>query len=265
MHFPALSHNVRAHITPTGHPEDDMKTIAKLDTIYDGWSKFQLAHVRLSDGTIIKRQIEDHGRAIVVLPYDVKRRTTILVRQFRPPVYMMTGQQDLLEVIAGIVDEDDIAAAARREAEEEAGLTLTHLEHVGCFFSIPGISTERVDYFLAEYSKKSRTSAGGGLASEHEEIEVIEMPLAELASLADSGALQDVKTFTLIQTLRLKRPELFPAFAEPQKNGDDPAPGKAATTTKPVKTAASAKSASGGKRVQATKATDSSKRKKRET
>jgi nudix-type nucleoside diphosphatase (YffH/AdpP family) len=200
-----------------------MKTIAKLDTLYEGWSKFLLAHVRLSDGTIIKRQVEDHGRAVVVLPYDPARRTAILVRQFRVPVYMVTEQQDLLEVIAGIVDEDDIAAAARREAEEEAGLTLAHMEHVGCFFSIPGISTERVDYFLAEYDEASRTGAGGGLAEEHEEIEVIEMPLAELAALADNGALQDVKVFTLVQTLRLKRPELF---AEGEKNGHHRSPGR---------------------------------------
>lgn len=184
-------------------------TISRIETIYECWSKFLLAYVRLPYGTVIKRHVEDHGRAIVVLPYDPKRRTAILVRQFRPPVYMMTGQQDLLEAIAGIVDEDDLGDAARREALEEAGLTLQHLDHLGCYFSIPGISTERVDYFLAEYTEASRTGSGGGLAEEHENITVVEMPLAELASLVDKGELQDMKVFVLIQTLRLRRPELF--------------------------------------------------------
>jgi nudix-type nucleoside diphosphatase (YffH/AdpP family) len=186
-----------------------MKAITSVETIYEGWSKFLLAHVRLADGTMIKRQIEDHGRAIVVLPYDPARRTAILIRQFRAPVHMITGQQDILETIAGIVDEDDLRDAARREASEEAGLTLKELEHVGCFFSIPGISTERIDFFLAEYSTASRTGAGGGLAEEHEDITVVEMPLADLAALADNGGLQDMKAFTMIQTLRLRRPELF--------------------------------------------------------
>jgi nudix-type nucleoside diphosphatase (YffH/AdpP family) len=186
-----------------------MITIAKIESLYEGWSKFLLAYVRLADGTIVKRQIEDHGRAIVVLPYDPLRRCATLVRQFRTPVYLTAERQDLLEAIAGVVDEDDIAAAARREAAEEAGLSLRELQHIGCFWSIPGISTERSDMFLAVYNEADRTGAGGGLAEEHEDIAVVEMPLAELAALADNGGLEDAKTFALIQTLRLRRPDLF--------------------------------------------------------
>lgn len=186
-----------------------MITITKIETLYEGWSKFLLAHVRLADGTIIQRQIEDHGRAIVVLPYDPRRRCALLVRQFRTPVYMTAGRQDLLEAIAGVVDENDIAAAARREAAEEAGLSLKELEHIACVWSIPGISTERSDLFLATYSETDRTGTGGGLAEEHEDITVVEMPLAELAEMADGGGLEDTKTLLLVQTLRLRRPELF--------------------------------------------------------
>ena len=90
----------------------------------------------------------------------------LLVRQFRAPVYMSAGRDDLLEAIAGIVDEDDAAAAARREALEEAGLTLTKLDHVGCLWSMPGIATERMDLFLAVYREADRIGAGGGLAED---------------------------------------------------------------------------------------------------
>ena len=186
-----------------------MKKITDTQVVHDGWSTFLLATVALPDGTQIRRQIEDHGRAVVVLPYDPARRCAILVRQFRTPVNYVTGAQDLLECIAGIVDEDDLEAAARREAAEETGLTLKTLDHVGCFWSIPGISTERSDLFLASYDEADRTGAGGGLAEEHEDIAVIEMPLSELAAMADKGTLDDLKTFTLVQTLRLRRPELF--------------------------------------------------------
>ncbi len=186
-----------------------MITIDKIETIYEGWSKFLLAYVRLADGTVIKRQIEDHGRAIVVMPFDPVRRCALLIRQFRTPVYLKADHQDFLEAIAGIVDENDFAAAARREAMEEAGVRLGELEHVGCFWSIPGISTERSDLFLAAYREADRIGTGGGLAEEHEDITVVEMPLAELVAMAERGEIEDMKLFTLLQTLRLRRPELF--------------------------------------------------------
>jgi hypothetical protein len=47
------------------------------------------------------------------------------------------------------------------------------------------------------------------LAQEHENITVEEIPLKDLAERADSGRLVDMKTFALVQTLRLRRPELF--------------------------------------------------------
>jgi nudix-type nucleoside diphosphatase (YffH/AdpP family) len=186
-----------------------MNTIISTETLYDGWTKFLLAQVKLSDGTVVRRQIEDHGRAVSVLPYDPERRCAILVRQFRTPVYYSAGLPDLLECIAGIVDEDDVAQTARREAMEEGGLRLGSVEHVGRVWSIPGISTERADLFLAAYRESDRVGPGGGLAEEHEEITVVEMALADLAAMADAGQLEDMKAFALTQTLRVRRPELF--------------------------------------------------------
>jgi 8-oxo-dGTP pyrophosphatase MutT (NUDIX family) len=70
--------------------------------------------------------------------------------------------------------------AARREAAEEVGVVLQHLEPVGQVYSSPGAMTERIDLFLGEYTSADRQSAGGGLAHEGEEIEVLELPLARL-------------------------------------------------------------------------------------
>jgi hypothetical protein len=38
---------------------------------------------------------------------------------------------------------------------------------------------------------------------------VVEMSLAELAALAEAGRLEDMKTALLVQTLRLRHPDLF--------------------------------------------------------
>jgi len=74
---------------------------------------------------------------------------------------------------------------------------------------MPGVSTERMDLYLAAYAEADRVGEGGGAPGEHEGITVVEMPLAELARLADGGQLTDMKALTLVQTLRLRRPELF--------------------------------------------------------
>jgi len=92
---------------------------------------------------------------------------------------------------------------------EEVGLRLSSLEQVTDAWTMPGISSERMALFLGRYTQADQVAQGGGIASEHEDIVVIEMPLAELAAMAESGALCDLKTFALVQTLRMRRPELF--------------------------------------------------------
>ena len=92
---------------------------------------------------------------------------------------------------------------------EEAGLKLRAVEHLGTAWSMPGISTEQMDLYLAVYSKADRVGLGGGVADEHEGITVIELPLAELAAMADAGQIVDMKTLAVLQTLRLRKPELF--------------------------------------------------------
>ena len=72
---------------------------------------------------------------------------------------------------------------------------------------MPGISAERMDLFLGLYAEADRTGAGGGI--DDEGIEVVEMALGAPAAMADAGTLNDMKTLVLVQTLRLKRPELF--------------------------------------------------------
>jgi nudix-type nucleoside diphosphatase (YffH/AdpP family) len=183
--------------------------IAKIDTVHAGRSTFVIATVRLPDGRTMRREIEDHGEAVCVLPYDPERRTAILVRQFRAPVFLAANWDETLEALAGIVESRDPEACGRREAFEEAGLELKSLEHVGSVWTMPGVSTERMHLYLAVCREADRVGPGGGLADAHENTAAIEMALAELAAQADAGRLDDMKTLVLVQTLRLRRPDLF--------------------------------------------------------
>lgn len=183
--------------------------IVSVETAYQGWGRYLIATLRLPDGRTLRREMEDHGPAVAVLPYDPARRSAMLVRQLRAPVLYSAGHEFTLETIAGLLEDADPATCARREAMEETGLRLGDLEEAANVWTMPGISTERMTLYLATYAEADRVGSGGGLATEHENITVVEMPLAEVAALADRDELTDMKTLLLVQTLRLRRPKLF--------------------------------------------------------
>jgi nudix-type nucleoside diphosphatase (YffH/AdpP family) len=182
--------------------------ILSVETIYEGWTKFSRAMIQ-TDGKPFKREIEDHGRAVGVLPYDPERRVAVLVRLLRAPVLVAAGEDSLLEAPAGLIDKDDPAEAARREVMEEAGIRVSELEHIATVWTMPGISTERMDYYLAPFSQADRVGKGGGVAGENEDITVEEHSLAELWSWVQRGEMSDLKTLTLLFALKDRHPELF--------------------------------------------------------
>ncbi len=176
--------------------------IESVETVYQGWGRMLLATLRTPDGTLITRQIEDHGDAVAVLPYDAERGTVLLVRQSRPPLIFRGEPGSVYEALAGRIDPgEDAGSTARREAMEECGVALGAIDLVGHFFAMPAVSTERLSLYLAPYSLADRTSAGGGLAHDHEDIEVIEMRLDDLWEKG-MAALADMKTAILVLALR---------------------------------------------------------------
>jgi nudix-type nucleoside diphosphatase (YffH/AdpP family) len=184
--------------------------IAKAATLHAGKRNLLKLTVQLPGGDTMEREVVDGPAAAAVLPYDPERRTVILLRQFRAPVLHAEGIQNLVETIAGLLDGDEEPeACARRETMEEAGLRLDALEPVGVGWSTPGFSTERVHLFLAPYAAADRVAEGGGLADEHEDIEVLEIGLDELASMLERNAIDDLKALALAQALFIRHPRLF--------------------------------------------------------
>lgn len=186
--------------------------IVSTHVAHAGWTKLIVAAVRSADGGVVAHDIEDHGEAACVLPYNPRRRTAVLVRQSRAPVLYAANVQETLEAIAGVIEKnEDAATCARREAKEEAQLDIAAVEHVFTAWTMPGLSTERMFFYLATYAGEARAEVEGGIAAEHESTIAVEFALAELARMADGNALADVKTLLLLQTLRLRQPHLFAA------------------------------------------------------
>jgi len=145
------------------------------------------------------REVYDRGNGAALLPYNLKTRTVVLVRQFRYPAFV-NGYDDLLiEVAAGMLDDAEPELRIRAEVEEETGYRLVHVRKVFEAFTSPGAVTEKLHCFVAEYDATMRIGDGGGLADEGEDIEVLELSIDEALAMISDGRIVDAKTIMLLQ------------------------------------------------------------------
>jgi nudix-type nucleoside diphosphatase (YffH/AdpP family) len=145
------------------------------------------------------RESYDRGNAATLLPYNLAQRTVVLVRQFRYPAYV-NGYDDLLiEAAAGMLDNETPEIRIRAEVEEETGYRLAEVRKIFEAFMSPGAVTEKIHFFVAEYESDMRIGSGGGLASEGEDIEVLELPIDQALAMIGDGRIVDAKTIMLLQ------------------------------------------------------------------
>lgn len=175
--------------------------IEQVEPLSHRWAKLDRYTIRYTrqDGReeLQLREVHDHGHGAAVLPYDASRGTVLLVRQFRLPAYLHDHDGFIIECCAGLLDGDDPAQCAKREAEEELGFRLSRLRFMTTVYSTPGAVTERLSLFIADYDNASRTGAGGGEAHEGEDIEVLEIAFDEMRRMVQDGRIADAKTVLL--------------------------------------------------------------------
>ena len=145
------------------------------------------------------RESYDRGNGAALLPYNLARRSVVLVRQFRYPAYL-NGYDDLMiEAAAGLLDDASPEARIRAEAEEETGYRLGDIRKVFEAFMSPGAVTEKLHFFVAAYEPAMRVGSGGGIAAEGEDIEVLELPIDQALAMIADGRIADAKTIMLLQ------------------------------------------------------------------
>jgi len=145
------------------------------------------------------RETYDRGNGATLLPYNLKQRSVVLVRQFRYPAYV-NGYDDLMtEAVAGLLDNESPEARIRAEAEEESGYRLRDIRRVFEAFMSPGSVTEKLHFFVAEYEPDMRIGSGGGNPDEGEDIEVLELAIDEALAMIADRRIVDAKTIMLLQ------------------------------------------------------------------
>ena len=198
-----------AQATPAPSPDPSRVRILEQRVLSDDWYvlKKTTFEYRRRDGAVqrLSRETYDRGNGAALLLFDAARGTVVLTRQFRFPAYV-NGLADgmLLEACAGLLDGQDPSDCIRREAEEETGFVVRAPRKVFEAYMSPGSVTEKLHFFVAPYEERDRVSAGGGEATEGEDIEVLELPFATALQMIATGEIQDAKTIMLLQYAALK-------------------------------------------------------------
>jgi nudix-type nucleoside diphosphatase (YffH/AdpP family) len=181
--------------------------ILKVETLSDDWYilKKTTFEYQRRDGSWQRqsRETYDRGNGATILLYNVERRTVVLTRQFRFPAYVNQHSGMLIEACAGLLDENDPETCIRRETEEETGYRVRNLRKVFEAFMSPGSVTERLFFYVGEYDDSLRVDDGGGLASDGEDIEILELDFERALRMIETGDIMDGKTIMLLQYAKI--------------------------------------------------------------
>lgn len=188
---------------------DYLKNIRK-KLLSDNWytlNKFTY-DFKLNNGKWIEQQREcyDRGNGAAILLYNKEKGTIVLTKQFRMPTYI-NGNDDgfMVEACAGLLDDDNAEDCIKKEAEEETGYRISEVTKVLEAYSSPGSVTEILHFFVAEYSAEMKVSEGGGVESETEDIEVLELSFSDALKMIANGKIVDMKTIILIQYAQINK------------------------------------------------------------
>lgn len=153
--------------------------------VYSGQAvRLRVDSVRLPNGRKTSREIVEHSDCVVIIPIDTEGNL-LLVKQFRKPV-----ERELLEIPAGGIDpREKPEEAVCREMQEETGYRPRKIDRLGGFYASPGYCTEYMHLYLARDLVPDRLHA-----EDTDSIELVRMPLGQVANLIASGAICDAKS-----------------------------------------------------------------------
>ena len=175
--------------------------------ILDDFFKVEEAHLRFEQfngemSPLIRRFSFERGNSAAVLVFNLDTQKIILIDQFRYPTFS-NGHGWITELIAGAIDPGESPEeSARRELQEESGLTISAIEHICTFYTSPGGSSEQIFLYYAEVSGEfAKYNKTGGLINYGEDITSFEISLKDALNKIKTGEISDAKTIVGIYWL----------------------------------------------------------------
>ena len=183
--------------------------VAQPEMLAKGFREYRRYDVTLRDEARDVHQTRDvllGGKIAAVLPVDVARGEVVLIRQFRLPAHLATGKGDMIEIVAGRVEEGEPAEdAARRECHEEIGVAPTALVKLFSYLTTPGLTDEEVTVFVAAVDASAvpeRTELGGEI------IQTLRVPIGAALAALDDNTIRNGPALMALQWLAINRGRL---------------------------------------------------------
>lgn len=180
-------------------------TVHEVEDIWSGPAPFSVHRDKISvpgaDDERFGRLVLRHPGASVVLAVDHDGRALVL-HQYRHP-----AQLRFVELPAGLLDVEgeDPLEAAKRELREEALLVAQRWTHLLTTYPSPGLSSEKIEIYLAE--DVSEATDRGGFEPAHEEADMTTswVPVQDLVDGVLARRLTDGPLATAVLAFSLLR------------------------------------------------------------
>ncbi len=190
--------------------DDKQYEILDKETVYQGFFRletYSVKHTLFKGGWNegVKRELFRRGDCVAVLLYDPVLDEVVLVEQFRIGAVLQNRPPWLIEIVAGAVEQGEIAEdAAMREALEEADCHIHELRLINRFFTSPGGASEWLSLY---YGRVDASNVGGihGLDEEGEDIRVFSVKFDEAWEMLQSGVIDSAIPIVAMQWLYINR------------------------------------------------------------
>jgi ADP-ribose pyrophosphatase len=187
--------------------------ITEVHEEYNYQDAFKVLRARLRhekfDGEMsveVERIVFERGNAVGILLYDAEQDLVFLIKQFRYPAYLHNGPGWVIEIVAGTQDKGrDALAVAHSELIEEIGYQVDRLKFLCSFYLSPGGTSEKMNLYLGYLHHAEQVNEGGGVASEHEDIQLLKVPFPQALQMIQQGEICDAKTIMALQQLALMK------------------------------------------------------------
>ncbi|ELI1812445.1 ADP-ribose diphosphatase [Vibrio fluvialis] len=191
-------------------PED--VEIVSTETLFKGFFrmvKYRFKHRLFQGGwsQTIEREMFERGHAAALLPYDPQRDQVVMIEQIRVGALEHANPWQL-EIVAGIIDRAESAEeVVRREAEEEAGISVNRTEKITSYYPSAGGCSEKLDVYVGEVDA-SLAHGVHGLDYEGEDIKVHVMSRRDAYQLVKEGRIENGASIIALQWLELNYGQL---------------------------------------------------------
>lgn len=182
------------------------------ERLADAYRDYDRFHVTVAgaDGKPVEqeRDILRGGKVVAVLPVDLARDEVVLIRQFRLPAHLANGRGDLVEIVAGRVEDGEQPInAARRECEEEIGIAPGKMVQLFSYLPTPGIVDEEIIVFLGAVDSAS-VHPGAHASPDGEQLHILRVKIDDALAALTRGTMRGSPVVVALQWLALNRSRL---------------------------------------------------------